>query len=91
MRACLSVGQPGRQGHKSIAAGPVISVIHGRGQSQLQVKAVTIFPQTDAIGLGVFSRTVDVHVGSLRQKIETDAKKPQLILTVPGLGYKFVG
>jgi two-component system alkaline phosphatase synthesis response regulator PhoP len=39
----------------------------------------------------VFSRTVDVHVGSLRQKIETDAKKPQLILTVPGLGYKFVG
>jgi DNA-binding response OmpR family regulator len=39
----------------------------------------------------VFSRTVDVHVGSLRQKIESDAKKPQLILTVPGLGYKFVG
>ncbi|HEY6765878.1 MAG TPA: response regulator transcription factor [Candidatus Sulfotelmatobacter sp.] len=39
----------------------------------------------------VFSRTVDVHVGSLRQKIEPDPKKPQLILTVPGLGYKFVG
>jgi two-component system, OmpR family, alkaline phosphatase synthesis response regulator PhoP len=39
----------------------------------------------------VFSRTVDVHVGSLRQKIEADPKKPQLILTVPGLGYKFVG
>jgi two-component system alkaline phosphatase synthesis response regulator PhoP len=39
----------------------------------------------------VFSRTIDVHVGSLRQKIEIDPKKPQLILTVPGLGYKFVG
>jgi len=39
----------------------------------------------------VFSRTVDVHVGSLRQKIEPDPKKPELILTVPGLGYKFVG
>jgi DNA-binding response OmpR family regulator len=39
----------------------------------------------------VFSRTVDVHVSSLRQKIEPDPKKPQLILTVPGLGYKFVG
>jgi two-component system alkaline phosphatase synthesis response regulator PhoP len=39
----------------------------------------------------VFSRTVDVHVGSLRQKIEIDPKKPQLVLTVPGLGYKFVG
>jgi DNA-binding response OmpR family regulator len=30
----------------------------------------------------VFSRTVDIHVGSLRQKIESDPKKPQLILTV---------
>ncbi|MGA6984305.1 MAG: response regulator transcription factor [Candidatus Sulfotelmatobacter sp.] len=39
----------------------------------------------------VFSRTVDVHVGSLRQKIEVDPKKPQMILTVPGFGYKFVG
>jgi DNA-binding response OmpR family regulator len=39
----------------------------------------------------IFSRTIDVHVGSLRQKIEPDPKKPQLILTVPGLGYKFVG
>ena len=39
----------------------------------------------------VFSRTIDVHVGSLRQKVEPDPKKPQLILTVPGLGYKFVG
>lgn len=39
----------------------------------------------------VLSRTVDVHVGSLRQKIETDPKKPELILTVMGLGYKFAG
>ena len=39
----------------------------------------------------VFSRTIDVHVGTLRQKIEPDPKKPQLILTVPGLGYKFMG
>ncbi|MBZ5533328.1 MAG: response regulator transcription factor [Acidobacteriia bacterium] len=36
-----------------------------------------------------FTRTVDVHVGSLRQKLEADPKKPALILTVPGLGYKF--
>jgi two-component system alkaline phosphatase synthesis response regulator PhoP len=38
-----------------------------------------------------FTRTVDVHVASLRQKIETDSKQPELILTVPGLGYKWVG
>jgi|SRR5579884_829293 two-component system, OmpR family, alkaline phosphatase synthesis response regulator PhoP len=36
-----------------------------------------------------FTRTVDVHVASLRQKIEENPKHPKLILTVPGLGYKF--
>jgi two-component system alkaline phosphatase synthesis response regulator PhoP len=36
-----------------------------------------------------FTRTVDVHVASLRQKIETDPKQPKFILTVQGLGYKF--
>jgi DNA-binding response OmpR family regulator len=38
-----------------------------------------------------FTRTVDVHVASLRHKIESDPKKPELIITVPGLGYKFAG
>lgn len=37
------------------------------------------------------TRTVDVHVAWLRQKIEKDAKNPQLIVTMVGLGYKFVG
>jgi len=37
------------------------------------------------------TRTVDVHVAWLRQKIEKDAKNPQFILTVVGMGYKFVG
>jgi two-component system, OmpR family, alkaline phosphatase synthesis response regulator PhoP len=38
-----------------------------------------------------FTRTVDVHVASLRQKLEDDPKRPHLIFTVPGFGYKFVG
>jgi len=38
-----------------------------------------------------YTRTVDVHIASLRQKLEEDAKQPALILTVQGLGYKFVG
>jgi two-component system alkaline phosphatase synthesis response regulator PhoP len=38
-----------------------------------------------------FTRTVDVHVASLRQKLNDDPRQPQFILTVPGLGYKFVG
>jgi len=36
-----------------------------------------------------FTRTLDVHVASLRQKLEQDPKRPELIVTVPGLGYKF--
>jgi two-component system, OmpR family, alkaline phosphatase synthesis response regulator PhoP len=37
------------------------------------------------------TRTVDVHVAWLRQKLEDNARHPQYILTVHGLGYKFVG
>jgi two-component system alkaline phosphatase synthesis response regulator PhoP len=37
------------------------------------------------------TRTVDVHVAWLRQKIEPNSRHPQFILTVHGLGYKFVG
>jgi len=34
------------------------------------------------------TRTLDVHVGRLRQKIERDPSHPELIVTVPGFGYK---
>ena len=37
------------------------------------------------------TRTVDVHVAWLRQKLEPNPRMPQYILTVHGLGYKFVG
>lgn len=40
---------------------------------------------------GTFTRTVDVHVSSLRQKLERSPKKPELIATISGLGYKFQG
>jgi DNA-binding response OmpR family regulator len=36
------------------------------------------------------TRTVDVHVAWLRQKLEPNPKHPQYIHTVHGLGYKFV-
>jgi two-component system alkaline phosphatase synthesis response regulator PhoP len=38
-----------------------------------------------------FSRTVDAHIFSLRKKLEENPKLPDLILTVAGVGYKFVG
>jgi two-component system alkaline phosphatase synthesis response regulator PhoP len=37
------------------------------------------------------TRTVDVHVSTLRQKLEANPSKPEFILTVHRLGYRFVG
>ncbi|NVM90128.1 DNA-binding response OmpR family regulator [Variovorax sp. SG517] len=37
-----------------------------------------------------FDRTIDVQVGRLRRKIETDAEDPQLIKSVRGAGYILV-
>jgi two-component system alkaline phosphatase synthesis response regulator PhoP len=37
------------------------------------------------------TRTVDVHISSLRQKVEEDPRHPKSIVTVHGFGYKFVG
>jgi two-component system, OmpR family, alkaline phosphatase synthesis response regulator PhoP len=39
----------------------------------------------------VSTRTVDVHVAWLRQKLEPNQRHPQFILTIHGLGYKFAG
>ena len=37
------------------------------------------------------TRTVDVHIRWLRQKIETDASNPKYLITVRGTGYKLEG
>ena len=34
-------------------------------------------------------RTIDVHIRHLREKIERDAKEPDFIFTVRGVGYRF--
>jgi two-component system alkaline phosphatase synthesis response regulator PhoP len=39
---------------------------------------------------GTFTRTVDMHVASLRQKLETSPKNPEMIITVQGIGYRFM-
>ena len=38
----------------------------------------------------IFTRTVDVHIAGLRQKLEDDPKQPRYIVTMKRLGYKFV-
>ena len=40
-------------------------------------------------GQVVVDRVVDVHIGKLRRKIETDASRPHFVVTVRGTGYRF--
>ncbi len=37
------------------------------------------------------ARVVDVHIGHIRHKLEADPANPQHIITIRGVGYKFVG
>jgi two-component system, OmpR family, alkaline phosphatase synthesis response regulator PhoP len=53
-----------------------------RDQLLLDVWAYSTAPTT---------RTVDVHIAMLRQKLEDDPKHPQFIMTVHSQGYRFVG
>lgn len=39
--------------------------------------------------LEAFDRSIDVHIGRIRQAIELDIKQPKRILTVRGVGYVF--
>jgi DNA-binding response OmpR family regulator len=34
-------------------------------------------------------RTIDVHIRHLREKLETEAKDPEYLFTVRGVGYRF--
>ena len=37
------------------------------------------------------TRTLDVHIRWLREKIERDPSQPERIITVRGVGYRFEG
>src|SRR5688500_3732498 len=39
---------------------------------------------------GMVTRTVDVTVRRLREKVEADPDRPALVVTVTGVGYRFV-
>ena len=57
----------------------------GRAFTRLQ-----LLDQVQGEAFEGYERTIDAHVKNLRQKIERDPKSPQYILTVFGVGYKFV-
>ncbi|MCP4230594.1 MAG: winged helix-turn-helix domain-containing protein, partial [bacterium] len=37
------------------------------------------------------TRTLDQHVAQLRKKVESNPRKPQIITTVHGVGYRYEG
>jgi len=43
-----------------------------------------------ARGLNIETRTVDIHIAKIRRKIEPDPRKPALLITVRGAGYRLV-
>lgn len=45
-----------------------------------------LYPMGEAL---VIDRVVDVHIGKLRKKIESNPSDPSYILTVRGIGYRF--
>jgi two-component system, OmpR family, alkaline phosphatase synthesis response regulator PhoP len=56
-------------------------IVHSRDQLLDAVWGYDAMPST---------RTVDVHIAWLRQKLENNPKHPSFIQTVHGMGYKFV-
>ena len=56
-------------------------IVHSRDQLLDAVWGYDAMPST---------RTVDVHIAWLRQKLEANPKHPSFIQTVHGMGYKFV-
>jgi class 3 adenylate cyclase/tetratricopeptide (TPR) repeat protein len=57
----------------------------GRVLSRNRLMELTAGPVAEA-----FDRSVDMQILRLRRKIEADPKRPSLIVTVPGSGYKLI-
>jgi len=66
----------------------LVFMAHHRGQvltrSQIIEAVWGYTPDLDS------ERTVNVHIRHLREKVEHDPETPNLILTVPGIGYRLV-
>ena len=48
-----------------------------------------LLDQVHGVSFESYERSIDAHVKNIRRKIETDPRRPELVLTVYGVGYKF--
>lgn len=58
----------------------------GRAFSRLE-----LLEKTQGYAFDGYERTIDVHIKNLRKKIEPNPRQPHYILTVFGVGYRFLG
>jgi two-component system alkaline phosphatase synthesis response regulator PhoP len=61
-------------------------LIERRGET---LSRETLLKEVWGYSADMYTRTVDMRIANLRQRLEDDPKQPQYILTVQGLGYKF--
>jgi DNA-binding response OmpR family regulator len=66
----------------------LVFLMRNRGQTLTRDQLLQRIWGYEAMGQ---TRTVDVHIGRLRDKIEDDADQPARIITVRGVGYRFTG
>ena len=48
-----------------------------------------LLDQVHGVAFDSYERSVDAHIKNIRRKIEADPRKPALVLTVYGVGYRF--
>jgi two-component system response regulator RegX3 len=63
------------------------TLLHGLGRLRTRSYLIEEVWGTDYYG---DTKTLDVHVKRLRQKIELDPHNPEMLVTVRGLGYRFL-
>jgi DNA-binding response OmpR family regulator len=66
----------------------LVTLMQNRGQTLTRDQLFLRVWKYESLGS---SRTVDVHIGRLRRKIEDDLGRPVRIVTVRGAGYRFEG
>lgn len=48
-----------------------------------------LLDQVHGVSFESYERSIDAHIKNIRRKIEADPRRPELVLTVYGVGYKF--
>ena len=78
----------GRTELSETRGGPV--AVSGRQRPAGRSRGMRSLPTCGGISpQGISTRTIDMHVARLREKLRDDAEKPQVVLTVRGKGYMF--